>query len=260
MKKNTFLKSLSMFQLEVLHKYEIIDEEIYSNIIVKQTISLKFISLEQMQTVSTRKSSESSNNEEKIVKDIIEGDKIEELQKLIREKGIKAISPITKSFSEKIKIPIIIECIIKKATKCFKFLLINGIEDPTITIQEQNPYPINDCFYKYWEREHQYKWDCMAVAIYYGEVEIATILEERGIEKGNNPGHIEASLLSYRNAIAKEIINKMKEKKENEENILKRGLNASVKNNNINGFEMLISKGATINAKDIIYQIIIIFF
>ena len=54
----------------------------------------------------------------------------------------------------------------------------------------------------------------MLIAIYDGEVEIATILEEKVIEKGNKPAHIEANLLSYRNAIAKEIMNKKKEKNE----------------------------------------------
>ena len=89
----------------------------------------------------------------------------------------------------------------------------------------------------------------MAVAIYYGEVEIAKILEEKGIEKGDKAAHIEAAILSYRNAIVKEIINHMKEKNENEknlENILKIGLIASIKSNNIKGFEMLINKGAKI--------------
>ena len=121
-----FLKSFSNFQDKLLYENEIIDEEIYLNIEPKQTISLSLFSSE-------------SSNDEKMVKEIIEGDKIEELQKLIREKGIKSISPITKSFNEvkRMKIPIIHECIIKKATNCFKFLLINGIEDPTM--QDQNP-------------------------------------------------------------------------------------------------------------------------
>ena len=63
-----------------------------------------------------------------MIKKIIEGDKFEELQKIINEKGIKAISPITKSFNEveKMKIPIMIECLIEKVTKCFKYLLIKG--------------------------------------------------------------------------------------------------------------------------------------
>ena len=59
-----FLKSFSNFQLKLLYEYEIIDEEIHSNIVPKQTNSL-----------------ESSNNEEKMLKEIIEGDKNEELQK-----------------------------------------------------------------------------------------------------------------------------------------------------------------------------------
>ena len=61
------------------------------------------------------------------------------------EKGIKTISPILKSFNEleEMRIPFIIECILEKAPNCFKLLLINEIEDPTVTIQEQNPYPRN---------------------------------------------------------------------------------------------------------------------
>jgi len=87
----------------------------------------------------------------------------------------------------------------------------------------------------------------MAIAIYYGELEIMKILEEKGIEKGDKPAHIEAALLSYRNAIAKEIINKKKEKNENLENTLKIGLIASIKSNNIKGAEILINNGAKIN-------------
>ena len=74
------------------------------------------------------------------------------------------------------KFSIINECIIEKATKCFKYLLINGIEDPTIIIQEQNPYPENTLGYITWKSDHLYDWDCMGLAIYYGEVEIIKIL------------------------------------------------------------------------------------
>ena len=88
------------------------------------------------------KNSEPLNSEEELVKEIIKGDKREELQKLIIEEGINAIKPIIKSFNdvEKMKIPIIIECIIQKAIKCFKYLLINDIEDLTKIMEEQNPY------------------------------------------------------------------------------------------------------------------------
>ena len=71
------------------------------------------------------------------------------------------------------------------------------------------------------------------------------ILEEKGIEKGSNPEHIEAAILSYRNGIAKEIIDQMKEKDENDENetmkneILNVGLKASLNNNNIRGAELI---------------------
>ena len=152
------------------------------------------------------------------------------------------------------KIPIIIECIIQKAEKCFKYLLINGIENPTMTIQEQNPEIISISWNSNIERK-RYEWDCMSIAIYYGEMENVKILEEKCIEKGSKPVHIEAAILSYRNVIAKEIINKMKENNQNKktkDEVLKIGIIASVKNNNI--------KGADINAKDIVDQIIIIFF
>ena len=63
------------------------------------------------------------------------------MQRLIREKGNIATCPITKLFNEVIgmKIPIIIECIIEKAVKYFKYLLINGIKDPTITMKDLRP-------------------------------------------------------------------------------------------------------------------------
>ena len=77
-------------------------------------------------------------NNEKTVEEIIKEDKIEELQKLIREQDIDSKSQITKSFNEveEMNIPIFNECIIQKAMKCFKYLLINEIGDPTTTMQQ----------------------------------------------------------------------------------------------------------------------------
>ena len=199
-------------------------------------------------------SKESLDSEKEIIQEIIKGDRIKELQILIREKGINSISPITKSFNEveKMKIPLIIECIIQKAIKCFKYLLINEIEDPTITMQEEK---------KRSRQKNDYEWDCMSIAIYYGEMEIIKLLEEKGIEKEANSAYMKAAILSYRNAIAKEIINHLKEKSEQMNNeILKAGLLASVKSNNIKGAELFYNNGANFNAKDIIYQIIIILF
>jgi len=233
-----FLKSFTHFQHEILYHYEIIKEEIYADLVPKPKISpINLL--------------ESSNPDEEIVKEIIKGDKIKELQRLINEKGINAISPIIGSFIEvgRMEIPIIAECIIQKATKCFKFLLINGIEDPSKTLEER----------VFFSSEHRFEWDCMGIAIYYGDVENITILEEYNIEKGNNPGHIEAAIFSYRNGFVKAITNKMKEEDENMNNeILKIGLFAAAKNNNIKGAEILINKGANIHAKDIVSYIILV--
>ena len=78
------------------------------------------------------------------VQEIIKHDKVQDLQQFIREKDITTLNPIIKSFNEvkRMKFPIMIECIIQKASKYFKYLLINGIEDPTTTTQDQNPYPL----------------------------------------------------------------------------------------------------------------------
>ena len=182
-----------------------------------------------------------------MVETIIKGDKLEEMQRLIREKGINAISPIDKPFNEVelMRIPIIIECLIHRAIKCFKYLLINGIEKPTIAMKE----------YYSAQFENQYNWDCMAVAIYYGEMEIVKILEEEGITKGDNSSRIEAAIFSYRNTIAKEIINEMKVNMRKQ--ILEIGLKTSAKSNNIKGAELLLNNRADINVKSIIIQIMI---
>ena len=65
-----------------------------------------------------------------------------ELKKLIMERGIEEISPIQKeSFIEIDNIimqnPLIIKCIINKAIKCFKYLLVNEIENPTQTLDNK---------------------------------------------------------------------------------------------------------------------------
>ena len=85
-------------------------------------------------------------------------------------------------------------------------------------------------------------------------------MENRGIEKGTNPTHIESAILSYRNMIAKEIIEDLKENKKQIQNILNLSIIASAKNNNVKGVEFLMTKGADINVKDIIYLNIIILF
>ena len=84
------------------------------------------------------------------------------------------------------------------------------------------------------------------------------ILEERGIGKLNNPNVWEAAALTHRNHLLKQFIS-MKE--EIDQSLLKKclekGLKGATKGNNIKGAIILISEGADINVKDIIYQNII---
>ena len=258
-----FLKLLPIYQLEILHESKIFDEKIYTAVIPKKESSPTNLP-------------ESSKNVEEIVREIINEDNVEELKRLIREKGINSISPIKKAFNEVklMNIPIIIECIIQKAQKCFKYLLINGIENPMTKSSQHVGLK-------------SYEWDCMGFAIYQGEDEIMKILEENGIEKVNNPIYLEAAILSYRNKIAKEIIFKMKENEEMNNDVLMAGLIASTRNSNIKGvelifdniekkeipllrakpllnyaiqnksreiFEIFIKKGADINGKSIIFR------
>ena len=80
------------------------------------------------------------------IEEIISGDEIKELEKLLQEKDIKAFNTITKSFLEveKMKIPLIQYCIIKKAIECFKYLLVNGFDDPNKPMEEENPESFYD--------------------------------------------------------------------------------------------------------------------
>ena len=179
------LKTFSFDQLKVLYQNKIITEEKLNLLIPKEQFSSIF------------KMKNYINTE---IEDIISGDKIKELKKFLQEKDIKTFNTITKSFLEieKMKIPLIQYCIMKNAIECFKYLLVNGFDDPNKTMQEQNPEYFFDSHYNKIEIK-KYEWDCMATAIYFGNKEIIKILEEKGIEKGKKPTHIEAAILSYRN-------------------------------------------------------------
>ena len=219
-----FLKTFSHYNIECLYNDGIINEDTYAAIVPKKQ-SFEYL----------------CNEDEKLIAEIIEADKLVDLQKLIREKDIHLINTIRKSFNEinMMIIPILQYCVMKKAMQCFKYLLINGIEDPIKTMKEDNynrPLYIN------------YEWDCLATAIYLGDFEIMKILVEFGIEK-NKVIHIEAAVLSYRNSICREIIAEAKEKYETLINHLNMAIFASTINNNILIFEQL--NGATITSNDI---------
>ena len=104
---------------------------------------------------------------------------------LLQEKDIKTFNTITKSFLEvkKMDIPLIQYCIMKNAIDCFKYLLVNGYDDPNKTMQDLNPDSCIDSYSKLIKIK-RYEWDCMATAIYFGNKEIIGILEDKGIGKG----------------------------------------------------------------------------
>ena len=96
----------------------------------------------------------------------------------------------------------------------------------------------------------------MTIAICFGEWEMMKILEERGINKLNNPNVWEAAALTHRNNLLKLFISN-KDQINNLDECLQKGLEGPIKGNNLKGIIFLISKGADINAKDFIYQNII---
>ena len=108
----------------------ILNKEIYLSLTVNQRQSYQPLNQEQ------RKMQNSD-----IIEEIITGDKLEYLQRLVREKNINSINTITRPFIEvnKMIIPIISYSIIQKAIQCFKYLLICGIDDPTKNLKEENP-------------------------------------------------------------------------------------------------------------------------
>ena len=203
-----------------------------------------------------------NNNNKNKIEEIISSDNVKELQDLIQEKenNITSFKTVITSFREieEMKMPLIQFCVLKNAIECFKYLLVNGYDDPKKTMKEQNPNPemgwsLNNNGTMEMKEIRRYEWDCMATAIYYGNKEIVKILEEKEFEKGKNPSHIEAAILSFRNTMVDEILEKIEEEKDVIKNILSFALLTSAKNNNIRVTELLISKGTNINSNDIIY-------
>ena len=217
-----FLQTFPKFQLDALFKNEIITEKTFYTLFPSQT----------------RVPSVSHQGEENVVQKIISGDKVDELRKLIQNKDINTFITINDSFREvpQMKIPLIQYCIMKNAIECFKYLLVNGYDDPNKVMED----PITQQ-----NSIKRYQWNSMSTAIYMGNKEIIKILETRGIKKENDPKCLEAAILSYRNLVAKEIIESTQS-----QNILDFCLCAASKNNNIIATQLLINKGSNINYSD----------
>ena len=234
------LKTFPLQILEVLSQYEIIHAQKIKLINKSSPQSTWFIGYKSKDNIKER------------IEKIIEGDNVKELNELIQEMDLKAFNTIKKPFKkvQLMGIPLIQYCIMKKAIACFKFLLVNGFDDPNKIMEEQDEKNGRGT----WINQHRYEWDCMATAIYLGNKEIIKILEDKEILKGSNSAHIEAAIFSYRNEIVEEILEEINEENNQNENkeLLNRALLASSKNNNIKGVELLMEKNLDLNITDIL--------
>ena len=229
------LKTFSEFQLEILYKNGIIPRN--------KINSLKY--------KNKKFNADNSNHNKNFIEEIISGDKVNDLQELMQEKNSQTINIVTNSFREIhfMKIPLIQYCIIKKAIKCFKYLLVNGYDDPRKTMEEQNPEHFYDSKTLNTKTIKRYEWNCMATAIYFGNKEIIKILEDKGIKEEKNLSCVEAAILSYRNEIVEQIIDEIKEKATIKK-LLKIAIFTSCISNNIKGTELLIRREVNINELD----------
>ena len=117
------LKTFSKSQLKALYENGIITEEKLNLLIPKNQ-------KENQNQSSTKETNFTVNEIQTKMKEIISGDQIKELEKLLQEKDIKTFNTITKSFLnvKKMEISLIQFCIMKNAIECFKYLLVNGFE------------------------------------------------------------------------------------------------------------------------------------
>ena len=221
-----FLQFFNNIDIHNLIRLEIIKKDIYYHIIRTNPI---------MQEIN-QPTHYYFNDEETIIDEIISKDDLNNLQRIIREKGINETKSIVTLFIyHKMEIPIIQYCIIKNAIQCFKYLLINGF-DPKQIMDDQDP-EIN-CSWGPRSKNQKFKiyeWDCMATAIFFGQIEMIKILEENGIEKGIIPAHLEAAIFSYRNSFVKGIISNHRE----DSNYLNQAIVAAAKSDNIKAAELL---------------------
>ena len=241
-----FLKTLSRYSFEVLKTYGNIENE--KIVTINKSRSLMF-------TVP------SDENIEEIIDEIIEGDNLEDLQIFLQYNNFEVISSTIKPFNEveRLKIPLLQYCLMKKAFRCFKFLLMTGLDNPRRTCEEQNPNSENHFFC--WKSYHRYEFDCIATAIFLGETGIAKTLEEKGFPRSANSLSVESAILSYRYPTVEEIISEIEEyNKDIYKATLNRSLFASAKCNFVRVGEYLIRKGANVNATDIFPENILLLF
>ena len=225
------------------------------------------------------------------IEEIIENDDIESMKILSNSNNFDFNQKIEKNneLYHYSRIPILLYCIEKTAFKCFKFALINGA-DPSrkseklkIQKRQQFYYTINRSTFQY-GKEYREVWDAYGFAGAKGNIQIIRILEKSGFkpnkcliegcsqfhQKGilelimKEQSHLLNStikeIIFYENfeifdlLILEGIINMVQNKKG------LTPLHYAAKKKSKEMLELLISKGANINAKTIIYLNIQILF
>ena len=160
---------------------------VFFNYLTKNSIKIE----NNEEKEETEDDEEEKTEQEMHFKQIIEKDDLELLQQEFENN--KNIILEEWFFENYMTIPILHYCVMKKAMKCFKFLILNGA-DPSQTLSH--------------EWKHEYEWDCISIAVCFGEWEMMKILEERGFDKLNNPSVWEAAALTHRNKFLKLLISK----------------------------------------------------
>ena len=115
------------------------------------------------------------------IEEIIENDDIESLKILSNSNNFDFNQKIEKNneLYHYSRIPILLYCIEKNATKCFKFALINGA-DPSIKSEK-----LKRRREKWRGKEYKEVWDAYGFAGAKGNIQIIRILEEKGLNQTN---------------------------------------------------------------------------
>lgn len=197
----------------------------------------------------TRDVSQAEENPEKEqslqpdIKEIIEEDNLNLFKKRF-EKNNNIIVEDSFFEVENMKIPILHYCVMKKAIKCFKFLILNGANPflkLSYSIESDGDSIPGD----------KYQWDCMSVATCFGEWEMIKILEYVRITKPIDSNDWEAAALAHQNQALKNLIlNRSILNQSQFKECLNKAIFGAVKGNNLEGLRLLLKKGANINAKD----------
>ena len=259
------------FPISIISKYSNVDDN--SKIILEKNL---YEELKKQNKLNEIKGKSIEIREKTKIEEIIEKDDIDKFRLISNENNFDFNGRIKKEnqlfkYSE---IPIILYCIEKNAIKCFKYALINGADPSQKSIYRKGN-----------QGKDKEIWDGYGFAGAIGNIQIIKLIEDQGIQINKN-------LMKGASKFHQNHLIRWAEKNHNQ--ILKDGVKETIKFENYEGFdiiyqnlnninatlndkdklpihyaakdnskeifELLLSKGANIHAKDIIYQIIKLLF